>query len=283
MRHNGDLRSRRPLVTTAVPNMCKDLPCRHPILVGLGLLCLVLTGCNGSSSNANYPKTWPPLASAKSADNCSDLQGNYRFDAAQPAPGEMTFGVASTFLAAGLSTAHDKAPQTFTITGNADTGLTITFSAGAISTAAGPGNPWQQQTIAAQRADAFTCDGGWFVGAFKQDLLVTYAKPDHHGGAIQNLRRSSLGPQTVRLRRDAEGGLVARSVVRLPRVLSLWAETGVGIPYWIDYETIWARWEPTAQQAAGTRPEHANVNAAAIARHARQEHELEGSGGADKR
>ncbi len=253
------------------PTMLTALPYRQSPLASSCLLCLLLNACNGS--NSSYPKTWPPLATKSSTKGCSDLQGTYLFEASLADYDGMTFSVLSSFLGAGVSQAQNAPLRTFMIEGDADTQLTATFTSSSSNRTTDPGNTSRRQTITVKRGVDYTCDGGWLVGVFKQDLQVTYPKHHHYDSRNVDYRHGSMGPQLVRLQGDAGGGLVGLTSVRTTRVLSLWAETGAGIPYWFDTDTVWTHWVPTALETGAMPGDVANP--AKMGRMERQNYELE--------
>lgn len=220
-----------------MPHLAKSFA---SIVVGV---CLLLSACTGSGST--YPTDWPPLANKLSAHGCSDLRGTYVFDEIHRDYDAMTFSVLSTFLGAGVTQVYNAPLLSFTIAGDAETMLTITFTRAASAPATGSGSAPERQQVTAQRGVAYTCDSGWLVGIVKQDLRVTYPKHNHYDYKDVDYRLSSMGPQIVRLRRDVEGGIVGRTNVREARVISVWAETGAGIPYWFDINTYWTHWAAT--------------------------------------
>ena len=130
------------------------------------------------------------------------------------------------------------------------------------------------QSVTASHGNAYTCDGGWLAG-MQQDLRVTTPHHNTHGNVGPTYRSGTMGPQTARVRRDSEGGLVARANVRVPRVFSLWAETGAGLPYWFDTNTYWARWRPVNDTV-----EQSKINPATLSKITRQEYEMENGVGA---
>ena len=94
-----------------------------------------------------------------------------------------------------------------------------------------------------------------------------------YGDAEPTYRFGTMGPQTARFRRDSKGGLVARANVREPRVISVWAETDAGIPYWLDINNYWARWRPVYD--ASDSGDLTKINPATLRKIARQAYELE--------
>ncbi len=258
----------------------------HRVLWGTCLLPgLLLSACGGS--DGNYPKDWPLLATRRSAHGCSDLRGTYQFDTRRPDDDTTTFSLVSSFLGAGVQQTFDAPLRLFTVEGDAETQLTVSFVSAHAATTSAPASdapsPSTPQTITVRRGQDYSCEDGWLVGKVKHELLVTYARHDHHDYKDLSLRHGALGPQTVRLRRDAEGGLVGRSSARIPRVISLWAETGAGIPYWYDDETYWTRWMPTqSQPPVQVMPKNA-AQAARMERLQRQENDLENGTGAAPR
>ena len=210
----------------------------------LTLLTLLLSACGGSGGT--YPTDWPALAKKQSAHGCSDLSGTYVFDEFHRDYDATTFSVLSTFLGAGVTQAYNAPLLSYKIEGDAETMLTATFIRARSALTTDLGSAPERQTVTARRGVAYTCDDGWLVGKIKQDLRATYPKHNHYDYKDVDYRHGSLGPQIVRLSRDVEGGLVGQTKVREARVLSLWAETGAGIPYWFDINTYWTRWKATA-------------------------------------
>ncbi|MEO7254083.1 MAG: hypothetical protein ABIZ64_07565 [Casimicrobium sp.] len=223
--------------------MPRFIAARRSIFATLSLLTLLLSACGGSGGT--YPTDWPALAKKQSAHGCSDLSGTYVFDDFHRDYDATTFSVLSTFLGAGVMQAYNASLLSFKIEGDAETMLTATFIRARSALTTDLGSAPERQTVTAQRGVAYTCEDGWLVGKINQELRVTYPKHNHYDYKDVDYRNGSLGPQIVRLRRDVEGGLVGRTNVREARVLSVWAETGAGIPYWFDINTYWTRWKAT--------------------------------------
>ena len=211
--------------------------------VSVGLMALLLCACSGSGGK--YPVGWPPLANKQSAHGCSDLRGTYLFDELHRDYDATTFSVISTFLGAGVTQIYNAPLLSFTVAGDAETILTVTFTRARSALTTDLGSTPERQTVTAQRGVAYTCDDGWLVGKVQQDLRVTYPKHNHYDYKDVDYRLSSMGPQIVRLRRDVEGGLVGRTNVREAREFSVQAGNGKGLPYWFDINTYWTHWMPT--------------------------------------
>ncbi len=204
------------------------------------------------------------------------MKGTYLFDTNDPDYDATTFGVLSTFLGDGITQVYGAPFVSFAIAGDAATSLTVTFTR-APSSPASSTKVRETQTVMARNGSAYTCDGGWLVGV-PTDLHAKTTRHDQHGGAGPTYRFGTMGPQTARLRRDSEGGLVARTNVREPRVISVWAETGAGIPYWFDTNTYWARWRPV--DGSSDSGDFAKINPKTMSKIKRQEYEMENGVGA---
>ncbi len=214
-----------------------------PIAACLCLLPLLLSACSGSGGT--YPTDWPPLAKKQSAHDCSDVRGTYVFDEIHRDYDATTFSVLSTFLGVGVTQVYNAPLLSFTITGDPETMLTITFTRARSALTTDLGSAPERQTVTAQRGVAYACDDGWLVGKVRQDLRTTYPKHNHYDYKDVDYRLSSMGPQIVRLRRDVEGGLVGHTKVREAREFTVQAGSGKGIPYWFDINTYWTHWMPT--------------------------------------
>ena len=214
---------------------------RRSIIASFGWLTLLLSGCGGSGGA--YPTDWPAFVKKQSAHGCSDLHGTYVFDEFHRDYDATTFSVLSTFLGAGVTQVYNAPLLSFTIAGDAETALIVTFIRARSALTTDLGSAPERQTVTAQRGVAYTCDDGWLVGKINQDLRVTYPKHNHYDYKDVDYRHGSLGPQIVRLRRDVEGGLVGRTNVREAREFTWQAGSGKGLPYWFDINTYWTRWK----------------------------------------
>ena len=142
------------------------------------LLTLALSACGGSGGN--YPTDWPPPANKQSAHGCSDLRGTYVFDEIHRDYDATTFSVRSTFLGAGVTQIYNAPLLSFTIEGDAETALTVTFIRARSALATELGSAPERQRVTSRRDVAYTCDDGWLVGMVKQDLRVMYPKHNNY-------------------------------------------------------------------------------------------------------
>ena len=230
------------------------------------LFSLLLFGCGGSGGR--YPAGWPPLANKVTSGGCPDVTGTYLFDQNDPDYDATTFGVLSTFLGTGVTRVSDAPLLSFSVAGDASNALRITFNS-ARSATAESGKAPETPTTTASHGSAYTCNGGWLVG-MPHDLHVTTPWHNTHGNVGPTSDSGTMGPQIARIRRDSEGGLVARANVREARIFSVWAETGAGIPYWFDNNTYWARW-----RTVNDTVEQSKINPATLSKIARQVYEME--------
>lgn len=201
--------------------------------IGAIALAALLGGC-GADDNAQdrYPVDWPKLtrvASLFSRDKpCPNLSGTYAYSNVGDGS---AFALSSTALADGARTRDDAPWVSMTIAGDAHVALTVTMSRANTRTTTGS-TVALSDTNTLLHGTHYTCKDGWLIG-MPRNMSITRAGR----------------PESAAFRRDVDGGLVARAHIREFRVLSLWAETGAGIPYWSDMRTYWAHWMPNA----GTR------------------------------
>ena len=213
------------------------------VFASLCLLTPLLCACTGSGGS--YPTDWPAFSKKQSAHGCSDLRGTYVFDEIHRDYDATTFSVLSTFLGAGVTQVYNAPLLSFTIEGDAETMLTVTFIRARSALTTDLGSAPERQTVNARRGVAYTCDDGWLVGRVEQDLRISYPKHNHYDYKDVDYGLSSLGPQIVRLRRDVEGGLVGRTKVREALEFTWQAGSGKGLPYWFEINTYWTHWVAT--------------------------------------
>ena len=206
--------------------MTDSIPLRSRSVVSSALFSIVLvcaiTACGDKKSSAARADR-----SGNTPRDCADVRGNYSLASSDAVDGQ--FDVAATFIGANAPSHTGDAWRTVTIDGNADTQLELTFARPA-SRSQPTGDRSvpayirqamettqtrvvDEQKVTVQRGLHYDCKGGWLVG-----------------------------PAKARVQRDASGDLVGRLEERQARVISVWAETGAGIPYWFDTTTRAARW-----------------------------------------
>lgn len=104
-----------------------------------------------------------------------------------------TLSVLSTFLGAGVTQVYDAPLLSFTIAGDAETTLTVTFTRARSALTTDLGSAPEQQRVTAQRAVACSCDEGWLVGIVKQDLRANYPEHNHCDFKDVDYGMSSMG------------------------------------------------------------------------------------------
>ena len=173
---------------------------------------------------------------------CPDIQGVYSLRA-QDVPGGQ-FSLPGTFLGREILPMAHNPWLAVKIEGTPGSVLTVTYLRAAQSDSVKLGakstpayvkyamevtadrvGSLDKQTATLARGAHYECRDGWL------------AAPNEHLG--------------LRVRRNAEGDLEGYLTERTPRVISLWAETGAGIPYWIDSKRRNATW-PSASLARVT-------------------------------
>ena len=162
---------------------------------------------------------------------CPDVQGRYSLSAGPVAGGQ--FDLLGTYLGHGIHSDPGAPWRSISIEGDAARELRLTavrrdprekvptplssqpaYIRYALET---PYNvALDKRTITLRAGEHYECERGW--------IIPTRGQPGAH------------------FRRDANGDLEGRLEERTARVISLWAETGAGIPYWFDSKTRWARW-----------------------------------------
>ncbi len=222
------------------------------------LLALMLSACGKEDK---YPTGWPPLVKTKIGNGCPDLRGTYEFKEPNREHGT-TFTVLSSFLGAGVKDDFYVPLRSFTVEGDAEAMLTVTFARQPKDGTTDWKGFSETQKVMSKRGVAYSCDGGWLVGMHKQELLVKQPRP------------ASWGPQIVSLSRDMDGDLVGRTKVRQKLVISVWAETGAGIPYGFETITYWTHWTPTGSKVSTPLPRDV-IAPEKLKRIESQEHELE--------
>lgn len=231
---------------------------RWPIFLPACLLALMLSACGKEDK---YPTGWPSLVKAKFGNGCPDLRGTYEFEEADREYGA-TFTILLSFLGAGVKDDYNVPLRSFTVEGDAESMLTVTFARQPKAGTTDWAGFSERQKVTLKRGVAYACDGGWLVGTHKQELLVKQPRP------------TSWGPLIVSLSRDMDGGLVGRAKVRKKLVISLWAETGAGIPYSFETITYWTHWTPTNSTVSTLLPSDV-VAPEKLKRIERQAHDLE--------
>ncbi len=205
------------------------------------LLCVAsLCACGDNGGVQRTSSSSKGALSASAPRDCPDVRGSY--SAIDPEKSNTSFTLSETMLGNTLPRQWNNPWRVMTISGNADTALTVTFTRPTKS-AAPPGDksvpayirqalenpadtPLEKHTVNMTRGAQYECNNGWLA-------------------SLTSEHRTSL-------RRGEDGELVASRAVKRARVLSLWAETGAGIPYWYDTETQSARWAATSDSAAYT-------------------------------
>ena len=180
---------------------------------------------------------------ASSPKNCPDVQGHFSL-MANDLPGGQ-FDLQSTFLGGGARDTHDNPWRSVSIDGNAAKELKLTFvRPGRHDTRKADSSsvpayiryaletqhdlPVEQRSVVVRPGEHYDCKSGWLV--------------------------PTRGQPGARIRRDASGDLEGQLVERTARVISLWAETGAGIPYWFDSTTRSARWVAVGAPSVAVSP-----------------------------
>ncbi len=206
---------------------------------------VLLGGCDDALKTVrgwfggSKPSTLPSATAAPR--DCPDLRGNFSLTA--PASPQGQFDLLHTPLGGGVGQAIGKPWQSVSIDGNADVALVVTYSREA-----------DRDAVAKQRND------GKVPAYIQRALETSYNQPyerktatiqrDLHYGCKNGWLVSTARGGTYSVRRDGAGDLEGRLTVREARVISLWAETGAGIPYWFDDKTRHARWAAVRPGAA---------------------------------
>lgn len=222
----------------------------RPHALALVVAPLLLSGCGDSTPTlrdgvAAIGRWWSGdrVADGKPVllRGCPDVQGHFSLMAEAERGGQ--FHLLTTLLAGGVR--HDPGHpwRSVRIEGHAGRELLLTYmrpgtgearrdsSAGlpahlryALETPIAPG--FDTRSVVLRAGEHYDCKGGWLVPA--------------------------QGQRGAQIRRDHRGDLEGRIEVRSARVISLWAETGAGIPYWFDTTVRSARWEAEGSLATGT-------------------------------
>jgi hypothetical protein len=177
------------------------------------------------------------VAIPDSRGDCPNVQGLFSLLGPEERGGQ--FSLLGTFMSVGISPAFDNPWLAVRIEGNASTVLSATYLRAPHKAAARRGDPstpayirraldvasgkpdeFEKQTVTLVKGTHYECRGGWLVAA--------------------------KGQPAVRIRRDAGGDLEGYLIERTPRVISVWAETGAGIPYWFDDKRRNANWRKTS-------------------------------------
>ena len=235
-----------------------------------------LIGCGNDGSAGRYPPDWPKLERvATQSKQCPDISGNYTVENDAD---DSAFGSESTFI--GRNVAHDaKWPwQSVAISGDATVSLTLTYSRPRPALSGVPMSP-DTKKATLLHGTHYTCEDGWLVTP-KAELSIRTVSQNAVHRDVQYRGARSVADTTMHFRRDVNGGLVARVQVRDYRVLSVWAETGAGIPYWSDTRTHWAHW-PSARMLSATvmAGKATRAEIAQMSRLERESYERENDGG----
>lgn len=207
---------------------------------------MVIAGCGNDSLASRYPADWPKLERvATKGRQCPDISGNYVFENGTD---DSAFGNDSTFIGRNVKSDSKWPWESVAISGDAAVSISLTYSRPRPPL---PGLPMSPDTTMAtlQHGKHYTCDEGWLI-AQKQEMTIRTLSQNaiHRDVQYRGVRR--VADTSTHFRRDTEGGLVARAKVREYRVLSIWAETGAGIPYWSDVRTYWAHWSSARMLSA---------------------------------
>ena len=119
-----------------------------------------------------------------------------------------TFSVLSTFLGAGVTQVYNAPLLSFTIEGDAETMLTVTFIRARSALTTDLGSAPERQTVTARRGVAYTCDDGWLVGRVEQDLRISYPSTTMQDHGIV----ARMGPKGSR-HDQFEAAAIARFVI----------------------------------------------------------------------
>jgi hypothetical protein len=220
---------------------------RWVITAFLAMMVSGLAGCGNDGSVGRYPADWPKLERvATQSTQCPDISGHYTIENDAD---DSAFGSESTFIGRNLARDVTWPWQSVAISGDTPVSLTLTYSR---TRPALSGVPMPPDTRKATllHGTHYTCEDGWLVTP-KADLSIRTVSQNAIHRDVQYRGARHAADTTMHFRRDVNGGLVARVQVRDYRVLSVWAETGAGIPYWSDVRTHWAHW-PSARMRSAT-------------------------------
>lgn len=208
---------------------------------------MVIAGCGNDSLASRYPADWPKLERvATKGRQCPDISGNYVFENGAD---DSAFGNDSTFIGRNVKSDSKWPWESVAISGDAAVSISLTYSRPRATLSGLPMSP-DTTNVTLLHGTHYTCDEGWLV-AQKQEMSIRRLNQNvvHRDVEYRGVRR--VADTSTHFRRDTNGGLVARADVRDYRVLSIWAETGAGIPYWSDVRTHWAHW-PSARMLSTT-------------------------------
>ena len=228
----------------ARPDECAT---RISATIAIAMVIGTVTGCGNDSAGGRYPPDWPKLERvATNGKSCPDITGNYTFENDVD---DSAFGSDSTFIGRNVTRDAKWPWQSVAISGDASISLTLTYSRPRPALSGVPMSPDTTKTTLVHGTH-YTCDNGWLITP-KADLSIRTVSQNAVHRDVQYRGARRVADSAVHFRRDTNGGLVARVEVREYRVLSVWAETGAGIPYWSDARTYWAHW-PSARMLSAT-------------------------------
>ena len=201
---------------------------------------LLLTGCDDPMTTLRSMMTWAARvlsyrdrqdAAMPSPKDCPDVQGHFSL-MADDLPGGQ-FDLLATFLGSGVHHAQGNPWRSVSIDGSAAKELKLTF------TRPGQHDPTKADSSSVPAYIRYALETPYNQPADKRSVLL---RPVEHYDCRSGWLVPTRGQPGAHVRRNANGDLEGRLVERTARVISLWAETGAGIPYWFDSKTRSARW-----------------------------------------
>lgn len=178
-----------------------------------------------------------------SPKGCPAVQGSYALIAPTSTGGQLD--LLSTFLGGGVHHAQGNPWRSVAIAGDASNELKLTFARPRQRAA-------KKDTSGAPSQPAYISYALEIPNYEAVDRHSTAVRPGVNYGCKNGWLTAEDGHSSIQIRRDSTGSLEARMTVLTPRVISVWAETGAGIPYWFDSKTNTVRWAAVSSSWTGS-------------------------------